>query len=143
MKISTRGRYSLEALLYLALQPAGSRESTRSIAEHTKISDGYLEQLFIPLKKHGLISGARGIQGGYTLGKKGMNTTVGDILRAVETTLSPVPCVEKSGTCAKERTCIARRTWKKLDQKIKACIDGIKLSDLKQTYDTLSREAAL
>ena len=143
MKISTRGRYSLEALLYLALQPPGSRESTRSIAVHTKISDGYLEQLFIPLKKHGLIAGARGIQGGYTLGKKGMNTTVGDILRAVETTLSPVPCVERSGTCARERTCIARRTWKKLDQKIEACIDGIKLSDLKQTYDTLSREAAL
>ncbi|MDR0878542.1 MAG: Rrf2 family transcriptional regulator, partial [Treponema sp.] len=54
MRISTKGRYSLEALLYMALLPKGEYSSTRSIAENTGLSDGYLEQLFIPLRKAGI-----------------------------------------------------------------------------------------
>jgi Rrf2 family protein len=91
MKISTRGRYSLEALLYLALNTAPATFlSIRDIAGNTGVTEGYLEQLFIPLKKSGLVQSTRGAQGGYQLGKAARNISIGDILHAVEGSLEPV-----------------------------------------------------
>jgi Rrf2 family protein len=133
MRISTRGRYSLEALLYLALLPEGSFASTRSISENTGISDGYLEQLFIPLKKDGIVRGIRGAQGGYLPGHDLKDITVGDILRAVEGSLEPVACLS-SGTCPAEAACITRHTWAQLYQEISDCVDSITLADLVASY---------
>lgn len=135
MRISTRGRYSLEALLYLALLPEGEFASTRSIAEHTGISDGYLEQLFIPLKKAGLIRGIRGAQGGYLTGRLSAEIRVGDILRAVEGSLEPVGCLS-AGTCPSEESCITRHTWGALYREITDCVDSITLADLVAAYNS-------
>ncbi len=139
MRISTRGRYSLEALLYLSLLPEGDYASTRTIAEQTGISDGYLEQLFIPLKKAGLIRGIRGAQGGYLLGKKPSEITAGDVLRAVEGSLEPVACLS-SGTCPAEAKCITRHTWSQLYREISDCVDSITLSQLVESYESLDDE---
>lgn len=136
MRISTRGRYSLEALLYLALLPEGEYASTRSISEHTGISDGYLEQLFIPLKKAGIIRGIRGAQGGYLPGRAIDTITVGDILRAVEGSLEPVACLS-SDTCPAEAKCITRHTWDRLYREISECVDSIPLSGLVECYRTM------
>ncbi|HPX47462.1 MAG TPA: Rrf2 family transcriptional regulator, partial [Treponemataceae bacterium] len=83
MRISTRGQYSLEALLYLALLGEGESASTRTIAGATGISEGYLEQLLIPLKKAGIVRGIRGARGGSLPGKPLADITVGEILRTV------------------------------------------------------------
>lgn len=139
MRISTRGRYSLEALLYLSLLPEGDYASTRTIAEQTGISDGYLEQLFIPLKKAGLIRGIRGAQGGYLLGKKPSEITAGDVLRAVEGSLEPVACLS-SGTCPAEAKCITRHTWSQLYREISDCVDSITLTQLVESYESLDDE---
>jgi Rrf2 family protein len=136
VRISTKGRYSLEALLYLALLPRGEYASTRSIAEHTGISDGYLEQLFIPLRKAKIIRGIRGPQGGYLPGRELGKITVGDILRAVEGSLEPVDCV-KSQTCPARRRCRSRHTWAELYREIQNCVDGITLENLRDAYGTL------
>ena len=133
MRISTRGQYSLEALLYMALLPEGTLASTRSIAENTGLSDGYLEQLFIPLKKAGIVQAVRGAQGGYLPTRRIGDITVGDILRAVEGSLKPVACLS-SGTCSAEHTCIIRHTWAQLYLEINACIDSITLADLVKSY---------
>lgn len=133
MRISTRGRYSLEALLYLALLEEGSFASTRSISENTGISDGYLEQLFIPLKKAGLIRGIRGAQGGYLPGKPPAEILVGDILHAVEGTLEPVACVS-SVVCPAQATCLTRHTWDELFAKINCCVGSVSLADLVAAY---------
>jgi Rrf2 family protein len=117
MRISTKGRYSLEALLYMALLPAGEYSSTRSIAENTGISDGYLEQLFIPLRKAGIVQGIRGPQGGYLPGRETDHITVGDILRAVEGSLEPVDCVT-STNCPVRAECTSRHTWTELYREI-------------------------
>jgi Rrf2 family protein len=93
MRISTKGRYSLEALLYLALLPDGGFASTREIAEHTDISERYLEQLFIPLRKNQIIQGIRGSRGGYFLGKDPDAITVADVLRTVDVGLDLVACI--------------------------------------------------
>ncbi|GHV67328.1 Rrf2 family transcriptional regulator [Spirochaetia bacterium] len=138
MRISTKGRYSLEALLYMALLPDGVYSSTRSISEHTGISDGYLEQLFIPLRKAGIIQGIRGPQGGYLPGREKNKITVGDILRAVEGSLKPVNCVE-SLVCPFREKCISRLTWSELYDEINKCVDSITLQDLCESYQTIDK----
>jgi Rrf2 family protein len=138
MRISTKGRYSLEALLYMALLPQGDYASTRTIAEHTGISDGYLEQLFIPLRKAGIIQGIRGPQGGYLPGRPLDKITVGDILRAVEGSMEPVDCVH-SNKCPDQNICISHHTWSELYKEITACVDAITLQDLTEAYYALDK----
>ncbi len=140
MRISTRGRYSLEALLYLALLPEGSFASTRSISENTGISDGYLEQLFIPLKKVGIVRGIRGAQGGYLPGLPPAEITVGSVLRAVEGTMEPVACLT-AGTCPSEGECISRHTWYELYREMADCVDSITLADLVAAYRNDGQES--
>ncbi len=135
MRISTRGQYSLEALLYLASLPSGDFASIRAISAATGISDGYLEQLFIGLKKEGIIQGIRGARGGYVVGRDPAEITVGDVLRAVEGTLEPVACLS-SGTCPSEAACITRHTWSHLYREISGFVDSITLADLAREYET-------
>lgn len=138
MRISTRGQYSLEALLFLALLPEGEYASTRSISENTGISDGYLEQLFIPLKKAGIVRGIRGARGGYLPGRDPARITAGEILRAVEGSLEPVACIS-AGTCPAEAKCITRHTWSALYSEIADCVDSITLKDLADSYSAQER----
>jgi Rrf2 family protein len=138
MRISTKGRYSLEALLYMTLLPEGEFASTRTIAESTDISDGYLEQLFIPLRKARIIQGIRGPQGGYLLGKKPEKITVGDVLRAVEGSLEPVDCLN-SRICPIQKQCRSQHTWRELYREISSCVDSISLQDLAEAYHTLDQ----
>jgi len=133
MRISTRGRYSLEALLFLALQPADALHNTRAIAEHTGISDGYLEQLFMPLRQGGLIISIRGAQGGYRLGKNAAEISIGDILRISEGSIEPVGCLANE-PCGREVECASRLTWSLLYNAITECADSINLADLVQAY---------
>ena len=135
MRISTRGQYSLEALVFLASLPPGEFASTRAISEATGISDGYLEQLFIGLKKQGIIQGIRGARGGYLIGRTADAITAGDVLRAVEGTLEPVACLS-AGTCPSEASCVTRHTWSHLYREICDFVDSITLSDLVREYET-------
>jgi Rrf2 family protein len=148
MRISTKGRYSLEALLYLALiersmeGTKGGRESfasTREIAENIGYSEGYLEQLFIPLRKAGLIQGVRGPQGGYYLGKKPEDISAGDILRAVEGSLQPTACIDEK-ICPDAKACPSRRTWYALYECITGTADSISLADLRDAYKSGNAE---
>jgi len=137
MRISTKGRYSLEALLYIALLPEGTQASTRDIAERSGISDAYLEQLFIPLKEAGIIRGVRGPLGGYLPAKDPAKISVGDILRAVEGPLEPVACAARDKLCAREKKCLSRNAWKELYKAIRDCVDGVSLADLRSAYVSL------
>lgn len=145
MKISTRGQYSLEALLYLALLGEGESASTRTIAGATGISEGYLEQLLIPLKKAGIVRGIRGARGGNLPGKPLAEITVGEILRTVEGSFAPVPCLEVDASCEADASCganrcpaqdscIARPAWIVLYQEINDTIESITLADLAAGY---------
>jgi Rrf2 family protein len=138
MRISTKGRYALEALLYIALLPQGKYASTRAIAEATDISDGYLEQLFIPLRKAGIVQGIRGPLGGYKPGREMGDIRVGDILRIMEGPLEPVACVN-SEPCPKEADCISKHTWSELYQEIAGCVDSITLTDLVEAYHAMDK----
>ena len=138
MRISTRGRYSLEALLCMALFDRAESCSIRDIAEETGISDGYLEQLFIPLRKAGIVKGIRGPQGGYVLDSPLKRVTVGDILRIAEGALEPVSCV-KSETCPIQEECDSRAAWVELYQEINSWVDSLTLADLVEKYHHMDR----
>ena len=101
MKLSTKGRYGLRALIDLALYSEEDAVSIQSIAKRQNISDSYLEQLVRKLKHAGLVISVRGAQGGYKLAKPAEEISVGDVLRALEGSLEAVTCggENRSSSC--------------------------------------------
>ncbi len=133
MKISTRGRYGLKAMVDIALNSGENTcVSLKSIAERTGISENYLEQLISPLKKAQLVKSTRGAQGGYILNKNAENISVGDVLRAVEGPLELVECLSKSESCGTGdcESCITRGVWAKLSDSVSEAADNISLAEL-------------
>jgi Rrf2 family protein len=132
MKLSTKGRYGLRAMIDLADYSEEAPQSIANIAARQSISDSYLEQLMAKLKKAGLIESIRGAQGGYVLAKPMDTISVGDILRALEGDLSPVKCAGLKGEsqCMESGSCVTRNVWKKIDDSIQNAVDSIFLKEL-------------
>ncbi len=133
MKLSTKGRYGLRAVIDLAMTGEDEAVSLSSIAERQSISISYLEQLIAKLKKAGIVESKRGAQGGYSLAKSASEISVGDILRALEGDLHPVDCSEIHGgetTCKSSDLCVTKYVWKRISDSINNTVDGLMLSDL-------------
>lgn len=132
MKLSTKGRYGLRALVDLAMQNGTEVVSISSIAQRQGISERYLEQLMAKLKKSGIITSIRGAQGGYVLARSADEITIGDVLRSLEGDLYPVDCPEilEEGKCSGSGQCAAKMVWKKINDVINQTVNSIKLSDL-------------
>ena len=133
MKISTRSRYGLRALVELASCNEGECMPLRIIAERHGMSEYYLEQLFAPLKKAGIVTSIRGPQGGYRLSRPPQEVTAGDVMRVLEGTLSPVDCLEdESYACAAAscENCNTKSLWAKLYAGVSEMLDTICLADL-------------
>ena len=132
MKLSTKGRYGLRAMIDLAQYGGGEPVSLASIAARQNISENYLEQLIARLRKAGLVEGFRGAGGGYLLKRPAEEISVGDILRAMEGSLSPVECpgLLGNGGCSGEDLCVAKYVWKKINESVNRTVDEMKLSDL-------------
>jgi Rrf2 family protein len=106
------------------------------MAEATGISEGYIEQLLIPLKKAGIVRGIRGPQGGYLTGMEPERITVGTILRTAEGALEPTECVsedELKNKCPMSADCKSRNIWAELYREINHCVDSISLADLAES----------
>jgi Rrf2 family protein len=144
MRISTRGRYSLEALLHLTLQGGTNDDfaSTRTISEATGVSERYLEQLFIPLREGGVIQGIRGPRGGYRLGKPPADVTVGAVLRIVEGPMELVECVAEAA-CPMGKACASHNTWSELYRAITGFVDTTTLADLAASYRSMNTEYSI
>ncbi|HHX17510.1 MAG TPA: Rrf2 family transcriptional regulator [Clostridium sp.] len=139
MKISTKGRYGLRAMLDLALNARGEHESLNSIATRQNISENYMEQVFSLLRKAGLVKSIKGPQGGYTLGLEPSKIKVGDILRVLEGELIVVD--EKTNEILKNNTyeyCLQLKVWNKINQSINAVVDSLTLEDLMQEYKKIN-----
>ena len=141
MKLSTKGRYGLQAMIDLADYSEEMPQSIACIAARQSISDSYLEQLMAKLKKAGLITSIRGAQGGYVLAKPSKEISVGDILRALED-LSPVNCVGLKGeqACGGSDTCVTRNVWKRIDDSIQHAVDSIFLDELVEDNRTMRKK---
>lgn len=136
MKLSTKGRYGLKAMLDLAVHNTEGQVVLKSIAERQGISENYLEQLFAVLKKQKLVKSIRGSQGGYTLAESPENISIGSILRAMEGSLAPVDCVAEDNAveCDRLDCCVTRGIWLKIRDSINAVIDSTSLQDLVDDY---------
>jgi Rrf2 family protein len=132
MKLSTKGRYGLRAMIDLALHGADEPVSIASIASRQQISESYLEQLIAKLRKAGLVTSVRGAGGGYVPSRSADEISVGDVLRALEGNLDPVECSGLTGEngCGGSDVCVTKYVWKRINESINRTVDEIKLSDL-------------
>lgn len=133
MKLTTKGRYGLRAIIDLAVHADDEAVALSQIAERQGISINYLEQLIARLRRSGIVHGIRGAQGGYLLARPAEEISVGDILRSLEGDLSPVDCYEINNTdiqCENSDLCVTKHVWKRISDSINGAVDGIMLSDL-------------
>ncbi|MCK4649255.1 Rrf2 family transcriptional regulator [bacterium] len=135
MRLSTKGQYGVRAMFDLASHFKDNPVPLRQISEREGISLNYLEQLFLKLRKAGLVESVRGPGGGYLLKKRPKEIRISDIARAVEESLVPISCIEsqKNPKCHRINTCIPRLLWKELGEKILGFLDSMTLADLLQT----------
>ncbi len=137
MKISTRARYGLKALIEVAVTEEGECISLKTISTNLGISENYLEQLMTSLKKDNIVATIRGAKGGYVLVKKPEEITIGDILRNLEKSeLAPVSCVSKESegkhSCGDICSCgcLAKDVWDKIYQDFNNIINNITLQNV-------------
>ncbi|MCY1712777.1 RrF2 family transcriptional regulator [Caproiciproducens galactitolivorans] len=136
MKLSTKSRYALEGMLYIAVYGKDKLLSIKEIAAGTTVSPAYMEQIFFTLKKAGLVSTVRGAKGGFALGCPENEITVGTILRAIDGNLVPVPCAASLSACkSKVRSnCVSRNVWIRISQAISDTADKQTLEMLKNQF---------
>lgn len=132
MKLSTKGRYGLRAMLDMAQNEEEGPIASHTIAQRQEISERYLEQLLIPLKQAGLVKSIRGSQGGYVLGRAPKDISVGDIIRVLEGPLAPVDCVNEVNPdeCKRSDYCVTRIIWAKVRDSVAEILDSYSLEDL-------------
>lgn len=134
MRLSTKGRYALEALVMLSLKTKEDKNiSLTEICAETSLSQRYLDQLFRDLKTNGIVISKKGKNGGYQLNKPIAEITVGEILRAVEGSLSPVKCIDNE-YCDRVGICITRDLWIDIYDEINSVINNITLQSLVDDY---------
>lgn len=140
MKLSTKGRYGLQAMVDLGVYSKQKHVSLKSIAERLSMSENYLEQLMALLKKNGLVVSTRGAQGGYALAKTPESITIGEILRALEGSLAPTECTckEKTVHCALDGKCVTKSVWEKIRDSIDKVVDSITLDQLMVDYEKIN-----
>ncbi|NCB91084.1 MAG: Rrf2 family transcriptional regulator [Clostridia bacterium] len=132
MKLSTKGRYGLRAMIDLAVYSEKAPVSIQSIADRQSISERYLEQLMASLKKAGLVSSIRGANGGYQLARPAIGISVGDVLRALEGDLRAVICSgqDGEGSCENADACVTRYVWQRINESITHAVDTMYLNQL-------------
>lgn len=143
MKLSTKGRYGLRALLDLAINSSGDHVSLSSIAERQNISENYLEQVFSSLRKAGLVKSIKGAQGGYMLADAASKITVGSVLRVLEGDLSVVDEESESSSDNIVQKCIKKKVWDKMSTCLNEIADSVVLEDLVTEYRKMKGEEAM
>lgn len=138
MKLTTRGHYSVKALLDLSLQPRQKPIAVKTIALRQNIPAPYLEKLLIEMRRAGLVESVRGVAGGYKLAKSPEKISLGQILSAVGETIEPLPHHSPNNTQAEDW--VTFTLWQRLHQKLSEALYAITLADL--YYDARSWQAS-
>lgn len=135
LKLSTRGRYGLRAMVDLAIHANKRPVSIASIAERQNISENYLEQIISKMKKAGLIRSQRGAMGGYQISRPLQDITVGDIVKVLEGDLTLVNCPALTPgiediSCDTSDFCVTKYVWQKVNDAVSETFHSITLEDL-------------
>lgn len=129
MKLTTRGRYAVTAMLDLALHSKDGPVSLADISERQEISLSYLEQLFSRLRRNELVSSTRGPGGGYTVARPLRDVAVADIVLAVNESVDATQCSGQKN-CHQHGRCLTHDLWESLSQQVEDFLRGISLHDL-------------
>jgi len=129
MRLTTKGRFAVTAMLDLAMHGGKRPVTLAGISQRQSISLSYLEQLFGKLRRHTLVDSVRGPGGGYTLARDLAKVSVADIITAVDEPLDATQCGGKEN-CKDEQRCMTHDLWSTLNDKMYEYLDSVKLSDL-------------
>ncbi|WP_218352612.1 Fe-S cluster assembly transcriptional regulator IscR [Alteromonas lipotrueiana] len=136
MKLTSKGRYAVTAMLDVALHSSRGPVPLADISERQEISLSYLEQLFSRLRKEQLVSSVRGPGGGYLLGREPVDIAIGEVIRAVDESVDATRCQGQSDCQGGER-CLTHSLWQDLSDRISVFLDGISLGELMAKRDVL------
>jgi len=131
MKLTTKGRYAVTAILDLALHRDQGPVNLAEISNRQAISLSYLEQLFSRLRKVGLVASARGPGGGYLLGREMSEISIADVITAVDESVDATRC-RGLKNCQGDERCLTHDLWEDLSQHISGFLSGITLADMLQ-----------
>ncbi|MEK7223240.1 MAG: Fe-S cluster assembly transcriptional regulator IscR [Pseudomonadota bacterium] len=129
MKLTTKGRYAVTAMLDLALRYDKGAVTLAEIAKRQGISLSYLEQLFAKLRRSGLVDSVRGPGGGYTLAMEPAKISVAEIIVAINENIDATRCGGEKN-CHGDETCLTHQLWEDLSTRIHEFLNGITLGDL-------------
>lgn len=129
MKLTTKGRYAVTAMLDLALRFEQGAVTLADIAKRQGISLSYLEQLFAKLRRNGLVESIRGPGGGYNLAKAPADISVADIVQAINENIDVRRC-GGNGNCQGDEECLTHQLWEDLSERIHGFLESISLGDL-------------
>ncbi len=140
MRLPTKARYGMRAMLDLALHAAEGPVLMRDIASRQGLPEKYLEQVLIPLRQARLVRSARGARGGYMLARDASEISLLEILEASMGDLAMVDCTEDPGYCARVDACAAYVIWKELTETIRETLAKRSLADLVDIERGLRKE---
>jgi Rrf2 family transcriptional regulator, iron-sulfur cluster assembly transcription factor len=135
MRLTTKGRFAVTAMLDLALHGSNGPVTLAGISERQKISLSYLEQLFGKLRRCELVESVRGPGGGYHLARDASKVTVADIIKAVEEPLDSTQCAGREN-CLENQRCMTHDLWEELNTTVYGFLAGVSLSQLVEKQRT-------
>ncbi|MGR9044315.1 MAG: Fe-S cluster assembly transcriptional regulator IscR [Gammaproteobacteria bacterium] len=134
MRLTTKGRYAVTAMLDLAFHSQQSPVTLTDIATRQTISLSYLEQLFARLRKAGMVTGVRGPGGGYKLSRDARKINVAEVIEAVDEPLDSTKCGGE-GNCQNNKECLTHDLWMGLSDQIRGYLKDISLGDLLDKHE--------
>jgi Rrf2 family iron-sulfur cluster assembly transcriptional regulator len=135
MRLTTKGRFAVTAMIDLAMRDGGGPVTLAGISERQKISLSYLEQLFGKLRRHALVESVRGPGGGYCLARNMDKVSVADIIVAVDEPIDATLCGGKEN-CHDDHRCMTHDLWTELNRHVFDFLDSVTLHDLVQHQKT-------
>ncbi|WP_314042922.1 Fe-S cluster assembly transcriptional regulator IscR [Kingella denitrificans] len=129
MRLTTKGRFAVTAMIDLALNAQNNAVKLNSISERQQISLSYLEQLFSKLRRAGLVESIRGPGGGYILGRDAGEINIAQIIAAAEDELDATLCKGKAN-CQSGAPCLTHNLWENLNHTINAYLSSVTLAGL-------------
>lgn len=151
--LTKKAKYALKATSYLAGLPPDVLVSGKEIAEMQNIPKKFLDAILIELKNHGLIYSKKGLNGGYSLGRKANSIVVGDVIRVIDGPLAPIACASKTryrpcDDCVDEASCRVKKVMQEAQQALSSVFDAITLEEMavragqKSVHKYIKKESA-
>jgi Rrf2 family transcriptional regulator, iron-sulfur cluster assembly transcription factor len=132
MRLTTKGRFAVTAMIDLALRQASGPVTLAAISQRQQISLSYLEQLFGKLRRNELVESVRGPGGGYTLARKAGEITIANIIQSVDEPIDATQCGGKENCHGEGGRCMTHELWAALNQRMVEFLDSVTLEQMVQ-----------